>query len=146
MDQSTIKNYVAKLIKRCGTSDPFSLAKELNIIVLSVPLGELQGFYMYLKKTRTIFINSDIEDIEQRRVVLAHEIGHALLHTKINCYFMQKQTLLNTSKYEIEANRFAAELLVSDEIIKSNPGMNDIQIAAIAGVVPELLKYKNLST
>lgn len=146
MDQSAIKNYVAKLIKRCGTSDPFSLAKELNIVVLNVPLGELKGFYMYLKKNRTIFINSDIEDIEQRRVVLAHEIGHALLHTKINCYFMQKNTFLNTSKYEIEANRFAAELLVSDEIIKSNPGMNDIQIAAIAGVVPELLKYKNLST
>lgn len=142
MDQSTIKNYVAKLIKRCGTSDPFSLAKELNIVVLNVPLGELNGFYMYMKKNRTIYINSDIEDIEQRRVVLAHEIGHALLHTKINYYFMRKNTFLNTSKYEIEANRFAAELLISDELIRENPGMSATQIASIAQVPPELIEYK----
>lgn len=142
MDQFSIKNYVAKLIKRYGTSDPFSLAKELNIVVLSVPLGELKGFYMYLKKNRTIFINSDIENIEQRRVVLAHEIGHALLHTKINCYFMQKNTFLNTSKYEIEANRFAAELLISDELIKENPGMTALQIAKLAMVTPELIDHK----
>lgn len=142
MDQFSIKNYVAKLIKRCGTSDPFSLAKELNIVVLSVPLGELKGFYMYLKKNRTIFINSDIENIEQRRVVLAHEIGHALLHTKVNCYFMQKNTFLNTSKYEIEANRFAAELLISDELIRENPGMTALQIAKLAMVTPELIDHK----
>ena len=142
MDQFSIKNYVAKLIKRYGTSDPFSLAKELNIVVLSVPLGELKGFYMYLKKNRTIFINSDIENIEQRRVVLAHEIGHALLHTKINCYFMQKNTFLNTSKYEIEANRFAAELLIPDELIRENPGMTALQIAKLAMVTPELIDHK----
>ena len=142
MDQLTIKNYVAKLIKRYGTSDPLSLAKELNIVVLNVPLGELKGFYMYMKKNRTIFINSDIEEIEQRRVVLAHEIGHALLHTKINSYFMQKNTFLNTSKYEMEANRFAAELLISDELIRNNPGMSASQIAKLAKVPPELINHK----
>lgn len=146
MDQEGIKNYVAKLVKRYNTRNPFSLADNLNIIVLNVPLGELQGCYMYLKRHRVIFINSDIENATIKNVILAHEIGHALLHTKINCYFMQKNTLLNTTKYETQANLFAAELLVSDEIIKSNPGMNNMQIAAIAGVVPELLKYKNLST
>ena len=39
MDRKELKNYVAKLIKRYGTADPFSLAQELNIIVLNVPLG-----------------------------------------------------------------------------------------------------------
>lgn len=142
MGHAVIKDYVAGLIKRYGTSDPFSLAEKLNIIVFNVPLEEIQGFYMYLKKHRVIYLNSEIEDMELRRVVLAHEIGHALLHTKINCYFMRKSTFLNTSKYEIEANRFAAELLISDELIEKNPGMTTKQIAHIANVTPELIDYK----
>ena len=142
MGQAEIKNYVAALVKRYGTADPFSLAEKLNIIVFNVPLGELQGFYMYLKKHRTVFLNSDIEDIELRRVVLAHEIGHALLHTKVNSYFMRKNTLLCTNKYEIQANCFAAELLIPDSIIVDNPGMTASQIACIAGVTKELVNYK----
>lgn len=146
MEQREIKRIVNKLVKKYNTRNPILLANMLNIVVFDVPLDDLQGCYLYLKRHRVIYINSNIEDESIRRIILAHEIGHALLHTKVNCCFMRKNTLLNTSKYEIEANRFAAELLVSDEIIKSNPGMNDIHVAAIAGVVPELLKYKNLST
>ena len=142
MGQAEIKDYVATLTTRYGTADPFSLAEKLNIIVFNVPLGELQGFYMYLKKHRTIFLNSDIEDTDIRRVVLAHEIGHAVLHTKINSYFMRKSTFLNTSKYEIQANRFAAELLIPDELIEKNPGMTASQIANLAHVTPELIDYK----
>lgn len=142
MGQAEIKDYVAKLVKRYGTADPFSLADKLNIVVFNVPLGELQGFYMYLKKHRTVFLNSEIEDIHLRRVVLAHEIGHAMMHTKINSYFMRKSTFFNTSKYEIQANRFAAELLISDELIENNSGMTATQIANLAHVPPELIKYK----
>lgn len=146
MEQKEIKKMVNKLIKRYETRNPFLLANMLNMVVFNVPLGDLQGCYLYLKKHRVIYINSDIEDESIRKIVLAHEIGHALLHTKVNCCFMQNNTLLNTTKYEIEANRFAAELLVPDEVIKDNPGMNDIQIAALTGVIPRLLKYKELST
>ena len=145
MDHKKLKNYIARLTKRYGTTDPFSLAKELNIVVLNVPLGELQGFYMYLKKHKTVFLNSNIEDLNLRRVILAHEIGHALLHTKINCYFMRKNTLLNTNKYELQANCFAAELLIPDSIIIENPGMTAEQIACIAGVTKELVNYKQFT-
>ena len=142
MGQVEIKDYVAKLIKRYGTADPFSLAEVLNIIVFDIPLGELQGFYMYLKKHRTVFLNSNIEDVNLRRVILAHEIGHALLHTKTNCYFMRKNTFLNTSKNEIQANCFAAELLIPDSLIIENPGMTKEQIASIAGTTKELIDFK----
>ena len=145
MDQDNIKDYVAKLVKRYGTDDPFSLAKVLNIIVFDIPLGELQGFYMYLKKHRTVFLNSNIEEENLRRVILAHEIGHALLHTKTNCCFMQKNTYLNTSKIEIQANCFAAELLIPDSLIMENPGMTKEQIASIAGVTKELVNFKKFT-
>lgn len=142
MEQREIKRIVTKLVRRYNTRNPFLLANMLNFVVFNVPLNDLQGCYLYLKKHRVIYINSNIEDETIRKIILAHEIGHALLHTKVNCCFMRKSTLLNTSKYEIEANRFAAELLVSDKIIKNNPGMTESQIAALASVTPDLLKYK----
>ena len=47
---------------------------------------------------------------------MAHELGHAILHPKENCYFLRNQTFLNT-KIEQEANAFAAEFLIPDEAI-----------------------------
>ena len=43
---------------------------------------------------------------------------------------------------EIEANTFAAELLLPDDIEREYPGMTVDQIAAQLGVVPELIKLK----
>ena len=146
MDHVYIKDYVSKLVKKYGTSDPFSLADILNIVVFNVPLGDLQGCYFYMKKHRVIYINSDIGNTEIKRVVMAHEIGHALLHTKINCYFMRANTLMNTTKYELEANRFAAELLIPDNVILENPGCSASQLAMITRTIPYLVKYKLFST
>ena len=46
---------------------------------------------------------------------MAHELGHAIMHRKQNCYFIKHKTLLFNSKIEIEANKFAVDLLISDE-------------------------------
>jgi hypothetical protein len=43
-------------------------------------------------------------------------LGHAILHPKENCYFLRTHTLLNT-KLEVEANKFAVEFLIPDEIL-----------------------------
>ncbi|MFQ8777280.1 MAG: ImmA/IrrE family metallo-endopeptidase [Roseburia sp.] len=49
---------------------------------------------------------------------MAHELGHAILHRKENCYFIRnKNTVTLNSKNEIEANKFAMELLISDEVL-----------------------------
>lgn len=48
-----------------------------------------------------------------------------------------------TSKIEIEANTFAAELLIPDELILENPGVPMNQIARIAGYCEEIMKFKN---
>ena len=37
------------------------------------------------------------------------------MHRKQNCYFIKHKTLLLNSKIEIEANKFAVDLLISDE-------------------------------
>ena len=53
---------------------------------------------------------------------IAHELGHAVLHTTNNIYFNSSNTFFNHSKHEIEADRFAAELLISDDLLNDYEG------------------------
>lgn len=46
----------------------------------------------------------------------AHELGHAILHPDENTAFLKKNTLFSTDKIEVEANTFAVELLLPDEL------------------------------
>ena len=48
------------------------------------------------------------------------------------------------SKMEIEANTFAAELLIPDDLIYENPGMNSTQIARLVGYDEKIMEFKKL--
>ena len=45
---------------------------------------------------------------------------------------------------EIEANTFAAELLIPDDLIYENPGLNKTQIARIAGYDKKVMEFKQI--
>lgn len=98
------------------TGDPFSLAAGLGIDVDSADLGELKGFYVVYGTGRYIVINHHLDE-HMARLVLAHEIGHDILHRDIaaNGGLGERSFFDMTSKPEKEANIFAAELLISDE-------------------------------
>ena len=49
-----------------------------------------------------------------------------------------------TSKIELEANQFAAELLIPDELIYDNPGMTKSQIAHLAGYDEKIMDFKRI--
>nr|DAK72848.1 MAG TPA: IrrE protein [Caudoviricetes sp.]DAW63751.1 MAG TPA: IrrE protein [Caudoviricetes sp.] len=97
---------------------------------------------MFLKNHKCVFLNEDLEENEMR-LVMAHELAHSIMHRKENCYFIRNKTLLLTSKMEIEANTFAAELLIPDELILENPGISADQIARIAGYDKKIMNFKN---
>ncbi len=143
MDEK-IRRLVSYYIQKYNTTDPFELAECLNVLVLRFPLGKLDGQYKYLKHTRCIIINSDIDDVNYARIVAAHELGHAIIHTKMNCCFMRNNTLLSTSKVERQANLFAAELLIPDSLLFEYAGYTIEQIACNEGLNKELLELKFL--
>ena len=96
---------------------------------------------MFLKNHKCIFLNEDLEEHE-RTLVMAHELAHSIMHRKENCYFIRNRTLMLTSKIEIEANTFAAELLIPDEMIIGNPGMTKAQVARLAGYDERIMEFK----
>ena len=143
MKAHDIKRLVACYVKKFKTSDPFELAEHLNVEVQTGPLGNRAGCYMFLKNHKCIFLNEDLEEHE-RTLVMAHELAHSIMHRKENCYFIRNKTLLLTSKIEIEANTFAAELLISDNLIYDHPGVGKSQIARIAGYDERIMEFKQI--
>ena len=111
-----IKNIVDYYVRKCDSRDPFDIAEYLNIQIQIGQLGTPCGCYMFLKNHRCIFLNENLSDNEMK-LVMSHELGHAIMHRKLNCYFIRNKTLLLDSKIELEANAFAVNLLIPDEII-----------------------------
>lgn len=142
-----IKNKVEYLYDRYNTRNPFTLAKYLKVEVFywDLPI-DIKGFYQYEKRNRFIFINSNLS-IEEQLIVCAHELGHAILHTKLNTPFMRANTLFSIDKFEVQANTFAAILLIPDEnLFDSYDQMTLNDIAALYNVPIKLveLKFKGL--
>jgi Zn-dependent peptidase ImmA (M78 family) len=136
-----VKRLVAYYVKKYETRNPFVLAEYLNVEVQIGPLGSRAGCYIFLKNHKCIFLNEDLYEHE-RILVMAHELAHSIMHRKENCYFIRNKTLMLTSKIEIEANTFAAELLIPDKLIADNPGLTKAQIAWLAGFDARIMEFK----
>lgn len=136
-----IKKVVSLYKKKLGTSNPFKIADALNIELSIGDIGSREGCYMYLKKHKCIFLNENLEEHEMQ-FVMAHELGHAIMHPKENCYFIRNKTLLLNSKNEIEANKFAMELLISDDFLKENSYYTVEQLSRMTGYNEKLIKLR----
>lgn len=135
-----IKRLVAYYVKKYDTRNPFNLADALNVLY---QIGNIScdGYYMFLKNHRYIFLNQNLSK-HDLNLVMAHELGHAVLHRKENCYFIRNKTLLLNSKNEIEANKFAMELLIPDEILEENREFTIEQLSRMLGYHEKLIELR----
>ncbi len=105
-----------ELFKKYKTRDPFNLADELGIDVDCADLGSLKGFYIVYNKNRFVVLNVNLTE-SLSRIILAHEIGHDVLHRSIaeNGGLKESSFFDMKSRPEMEANIFAANLLITDK-------------------------------
>lgn len=110
-----INDYITGLIDMYDTRDIYEIYNCLDIQIVKLPKHNilLQGnesFYQrdYLNQ-EVVYIRNDL-DFKYEKFVLAHELGHAILHTKIYSAAFNKK-LLNKGKFEKQANYFALKLL-----------------------------------
>ena len=76
------------------------------------------------------------------RHVLAHELGHAILHTKTNITYLESNTFYSKEKFEIAANTFAAEVLIEDSLFHEYKHHTIEEMAAMENLPIELIKIK----
>lgn len=107
-----------------------------------VPLVGVRGFHQRIKRRHIIYLSDELNE-RDARFVCAHELAHAILHKGFNRIFLDSETLFITSKYEIEADRWAAELLLPPEELEECLLCQYTipQIAVIYGLAVPLVEY-----
>ena len=136
-----ISSKVKSLVRKYGTRNPFEIIKSMNVIVVFYPLEGVKGFYQYFQRNNIIYIDERLQDHE-KLFVCAHELGHMLMHKKANAIFMDSRTQLNTDKYEAEADQFAMNLLISDEMIEEHLDFTTNQLSRLFGYERKLIELR----
>lgn len=136
-----IKKIVECITKKYYSRDPFDIARSMNAIILFAPLVDIRGFYQFFQRNNIIYIDEDLSEADMK-MVCAHELGHMVLHKKYNTVFMDTRTHFNTGKYEIEAYKFAVELLIDDVFFLENWQYTTEQMARMLGYQKELIELR----
>ena len=136
---------VDKLVRKYHTRDPYELCQLLGIKIHYYDLQKkLKGFFYYQSRQKNIVIDHNVNGILER-ILVAHELGHAVLHTKIAMMhgFQEMEVFDDRSIEENEANFFAAELLLEDgKVLECLSEHTFFETAKMLYVPAALLDYK----
>lgn len=135
------KRIADKVAKRFQTRNPFEIAESLGFDIVYVPLAGIRGFYQQLKRNKFIYIRNDLCE-RDALLVCAHELGHWFQHRTLNRVFMDTQTHFVTSKYEAEANKFAACLLYTDDFLEDLIQCSTDHVIAVTGLPHPIAKWR----
>ncbi|MFJ7663702.1 ImmA/IrrE family metallo-endopeptidase [Lysinibacillus sp. NPDC097162] len=139
-----IKKIVQDLINTYQTNDIAVITQQMNVQIIEYDLDdEIHGFYRYVRRNKYIFINSNLAK-HKKEFVSVHELGHVVLHPDVNTPFMRSNTYFSIDKIEHQANIFAVELLIPDELARKyiSERMTIYEIAALHHIPVELVELK----
>lgn len=131
MGRKNIKLRVANLVKKYDTAIPAQLASELGIIIVHAPLPELiRGHFTCPLRKKVITLNDKLDEREIP-VVIAHELGHAVMHGVRGYTFHADSVNFVNARDEYEANLFALYLLshsydIDNRLLHSVPRHHDL--------------------
>lgn len=136
-----IEKRVNQLVRKYKTRNPLEIAERMGCIIIRQPLADVRGFYYYFQRNHIICIDDNLPE-NVAKFVTAHELGHIVLHKGANAIFMDSKTLFNRNKLENEANKFAIDLLISDDEMKDYQGFTIYQIADTFGYDANLIELR----
>ena len=109
-------------------------------------INETKGCNIKTTKLRAVLLNPNLCENELIEV-LTHELGHVYVHPNINTFKIHEIDPVWVKDLELEADTFASEFLLDDDVFEKYINMSFDNIASILGVSTTLveLKYSNLS-
>lgn len=135
------KRIAESLVRKYKTRDPFRIAAKLGFVIIQTPLQGIRGFCQQIKRRQVIYIDSNLSDLDSR-FVCAHEIGHLLMHRGYNRIFMDTNTYFLVNRQEVEASRFAVDLLFDDGDLRDLLEFPVQIVADCMGVSIDLAEYR----
>ncbi|MBS4534469.1 ImmA/IrrE family metallo-endopeptidase [Clostridium sp. D2Q-14] len=115
MNLPWVDDIIAGLVEIYKTRNIHELYQQLDIEIIKFSKDNIllrKGEAMYQRNyfgKEVVFIRDDLE-YKYEKFILAHELGHALLHTKIY-QAAYNNKLINKGKLEKQADYFALKLL-----------------------------------
>lgn len=105
---------ISRLLNKYQPKDIRDLITLLGIKIIrkKISNGAKGKFYRSLLGDEFIYISSDVLDEHEETFILAHELGHALLHRGVGVNYCFSSNV-NTYRLEREANYFAFMLILS---------------------------------
>ena len=138
-----IKRLVKSKVLKYETDDPFKIAEKAGVVVIYEDLLDTMGYFNVYKQIKIIHINQALPRHEQI-FTCSHELGHVFQHQGVNTPFLMRNTLFSVSKIEREANIFAVELLLPDDLLQEYPNISLYTLAAKRGIPSKLADLKQL--
>lgn len=127
-----IRETVERLLNKSGTTeapvDVEAIASQEGALVTSAPNEEdVSGFLLHLPGNAPIIGVNTLHHAVRKRFTVAHELGHLMLHSKTELHIdrlvvkmRDRRASEGTDHEEIEANRFAAEILMPEEFLRAD--------------------------
>jgi Zn-dependent peptidase ImmA (M78 family) len=128
--------HAQNVLDDCGhdeiTNMPMDLfVAGLNATLIEEALTNCDGKIIFGNSKAIIKVNSQIQFQERKRFVIAHEVGHLIMHknmrlpddsfTNFNIIAGMEKALKNGNQ-ELEANEFASELLMPEKLFLKEAG------------------------
>lgn len=137
---------VQNLIKKHETRDPKQILKERKVKLIAFNANtKLLGMYKIIKRNSFVFYNPYVDQRIQN-MVFAHELGHDIYHKEVakDLELLEYELFDINSEMEIEANIFAAHLLLDEKEILEDlkKGYNYQQMASLYNVNVNLMIFK----
>ena len=120
-----------------STTNPYELADCLGYTVVPYPFRKIRGMLLVLKDNTCIIGYNTLLPRRRQQLVVYHEIAHRLLHPELNYITLLENTYFYPGKFERQAERFVAELLLAER--KPQPGESVYEFAARYEVPVELV-------
>lgn len=103
------------------------IIKHYGIEIIEQPMEDNVSGMMVVKDKRAMIGVNQAHHPNRQRFSLAHELGHYVLHRETQSVFVDSSTIFfrderaadGTDRFEIEANTFAAELLMPEPDLRT---------------------------
>lgn len=149
MNIKQIKENVRLLKLSNPNMSAYEILKKRKFILGYIPTelhDELpEGCYLKEGFIRSVLIHPDLNKY-MINIVYTHELGHSVEHPDVNTMRLKSYDPVFVQKIELEADTFAAEFLLEDDVFLKNPHLSKDEIATNHNVLLKHveLKLKNL--
>jgi len=139
-----LANYVAQKFIKTAPPDLTALCRDLGLRIREVPANGFDGALVRSKAGQKgiVAVKASIREKSRKRFTIAHEIGHFVIPHHRNLGNICEDRKIESfdrhlNQPEIEANEFAAELLLPSALLRRRFNLAEFSLAQISAVAAD---------